>query len=1130
MIRRRIPDPRGLPTIARKGAGKGGAPAAQTPPHQPTTSPNTLVSLSTARIAEVLSEGIVAGMHTTATNGQFWNSVYFDDTAVCDPAGNFNFTLFDGQFSYGYPFQDPLVGFPISESETVVGIKTLYAIPIVRTLSDPRITTVRYTLEIPALYTQEGDGDVIPASVAYAFDVQIDGGVWTNAVTERIEGKTMSPYFVTVGVSTGGTATTSINIRLIRLDFNDMLTITNDLVWSTYTEVVDGLINYEDTCVIAVTVNAQEFPNLPQRSYLLDGILLQVPTSYDSRGHTDPGTWDGTFNVAWTNNPAWVLYNLIVNDRWGVGRDIDATAVDKWSFYEAQLYNDQYIPDGLGGYEPRWTCNCVINTRQDAWQVLSAVASSMLATLYFANGTIFLVQDRLIANPTRIFGPAEVEQGMFTYTGTDIRARWTAVPVGWVDPDDKYQAAVELVVDPALVAQQGYREAPQQQAFGCTSRSQAIRVGRWFIYTSQFETEVVSFTVGLENADLRPGDYIAINDPGRAGARLAGRLLDDHGANTVTLDQAPADLYAHPEYGWYLYVTVGSAAEGAKPIVYSVGVSSWVGTTGQLVVSGKPSPTAFPVGSAWMLNSPAVEPTPWRVNSIMDAGGSKYQVMATEYHNEKFDYVDYGWLRPEPPFSLLPTGPLLGPTNVTDTEYIYRDSAGLVQFGVVLSWTASSDPRVSNYQIEMSGPRGEYLRFSSLVGVTQDVPAMSQGPWKVQIRAFDNIGRRSAIIEYDFTPIGLSALPLAPTALYITPQGGNLSTLIWTVTGEIDVAYYWVKWTPKLTDATWERATTSIARVDYNTTQINTPTLAGTFMVKTIDSLGQESAEWAEAILQPQQTETSIFFDEHQEPAWAGDLGPYWHHNLDELVLPPPSAPEPLPPGIFASDRATVLNQSPTRVGIYSFDAGFDLGASTLVTMTGYLEGYGSFSHGDFMATWVPLAAQAPLAQGDHVSISDWIPLAMAQPMALGSSTAWDGRIEAQVSMDGTTYGDWFPLKSTVITGQAFRWRMVGAVYDLQTSMRVVQAGVIIEVPLRNVQGSDVAMDGTGHLTVTYVAPFLVTPTVQLTARQSLAPGGNVVITESDRNHFKVENRDASGAPHAGGSIDYFVQGFGGHS
>lgn len=1158
----RIADPRGLP-VARKGGGKGGGGAAPTTPHQPTTSPNTLVSLSTARVLEVLSEGVVAGMHTAALGGAFWNSVYLDDTPIQDAAGNFQFNIRDGAFRYGYPSQDPIAGFPIQEAEFTVGVKTVYPTPIVRSLSDPNITSVRYTLEIPAMYTQESDGDVVPASVAYAFDVQIDGGMWTNYVTERIgPGKTMSPYFHSVLVyfsaDHGAVATTSINIRIIRLDANDVTDTQNDLVWSSYTEITDGQISYDDTCVIALTVDARDFPNLPQRSYLLDGIMVELPTNYNGRTHglTAPD-WDGSFYVQWTNNPAWILYGLITNTRWGVGRDIDASAVDKWSFYEAQMSNDAPCSDGQGGIEPRWTCNCVINTRQDAWQVLGAVASSMLATLYFANGTIFLVQDKFIASPSRTFGPADVENGLFNYAGTDVRTRWTAVPVGWNDPDDKYAAAVELVQDATLVAQQGYREAPQQMAFGCTSRSQAIRMGRWFIYTSQFETEVVTFSVGLENADLRPGDYIAISDPSRAGSRLAGRTLEDLGGDTITLDALP---YAGDWAGWGIYVTMGSAATpDDPPHVISLGVTQTL-AGGQLRVFGKPA-GGIPAGSVWLMQADGlVLPTPWRVNTITDSGGGKYQIAATEFHNEKFDYVDSGWLRPQPPFSLLPKGPLIGPTNITNTEYIYRDASGKVQFGVIFSWTASNDPRVSNYMIEMSGPRGEYRRFNLITGVTQDVPAMSQGPWKFTIRAFDNIGRRSAVVEYDFTPIGLLAKPLAPTALYITPQGGNLSTLIWTATAEIDVAYYWVKWTGKLTGATWERATTSIARVDYNTTQINTPTRSGTFMVKTIDSLGQESDEWAEAILEAQQTETSIFFDEAQQPAWAGDLGAVysdrvrvtddgntritqdgntrileprvdtiWHRNLGELWLPPPLAPEPVPPGVFPGDRATVLNQTPTRIGVYGFDAGFDLGAKTLVTMTGYVEGYGTYL-GIVMARWLPLASQDPLAQGAHNSMSNWIPLAIAVPLAAGSSPFWDAHIEARVSQDGVTYADWFPLKSTVITGQAFQWRMVGSIYDLLSTLRVIEAGVLLTVPLRSVQGSDLPLDGTGHGVVTYAAPFLVTPTVQLTARQSLQPGGNIVLLESDRDHFKVENRDASGAPHSGGSIDYFVQGYGGHA
>jgi hypothetical protein len=214
---------------------------------------------------------------------------------------------------------------------------------------------------------------------------------------------------------------------------------------------------------------------------------------------------------------------------------------------------------------------------------------------------------------------------------------------------------------------------------------------------------------------------------------------------------------------------------------------------------------------------------------------------------------------------------------------------------------------------------------------------------------------------------------------------------------------------------------------------------------------------------------------------------------------------------------------------------GLDLGPGgyTLATMSAYVEGYGAYIGNIFMADWVPIASQDPLAQASTTTINrmaTWIPLAIAVPLAIGNSPYWDAHIEARVSVDGSTWKDWFPLKSTVITAQKFEWRMVGSLYDYQTTLRAHEARVVVELPLRNVQGSDAALDGTGHLVVTYASPFVATPTVQLTARQSLAPGGTVVITESDRAHFKLEHRNAAGAATAGGSVDYFVQGYGGHA
>lgn len=1119
----RIEDPRGT-VVARKGGGKSGG-GGITTPNKPNIMPNTLRSRATARITELLSEGPVWGLAPVGNASTMWQAVYLDGTPVADAGGSFNFGLMDGHFRYGYPSQASIPGYSQTESEVVVGVKCEPFTPVVRAVNAP-VSAIRYKVRIPALYDQEGDGDVVNASVAYAFDVQIDGGPWTNVVTERIHGKTTSPYERAVhAYITNGEDATTINCRIERIEGGPAPNIQNDIYFQGFTEILYDHMSYDNSCVVASTIRADEFQSVPSRAYLLKGLMIQVPENYTTDTHAYSGDWSGVFKVDWTDNPAWILYGLLTNERWGLGKYIEAGTVDKWSFFEAAVWNDYWMWN-FGEF--RFTCNCVINTRQDAYAMLQAVASNMLAQLYYSNGTIFLVQDRPQTSPVRIFGPADVENGLFDYTSADVRSRYNAVPVQWNDPDDEYRPAVELVQDNHLVAIEGYRPAQPQALFGCTSRGQAIRWGRWFIYTNHYETEVVTFKTGIENADLKPGDYILINDPSRAEARLSGRILDGSVVGELTLDKLDPFMIAQPTAS-SLYVTIGSAAEAENPTILSLGIVSVIdAAAGRIAVSGMASPIRN--GSMWLARSGQVEPTPWRVAAISDREGM-YEITATEYHNEKWQYVENNVLLPPPVFSLAPTGPLLPPSNMSFSEFIYRDASGQVQFGIVLSWSASPDARIQSYQVELSGPGGDYRRFSDLGGVAQEVLAMRQGEWTAALLGFDNIGRRTQVVSLTFIPVGLTAVPQPPSALYLSPQGA-LTTVTWVPTGEVDVAYYWLKWSPQ-TDgsATWSHATTSIARVPYNATELTTPTRSGTYMLKAIDALGQESELWAEAIQLIQRTERVHVIDLPQEPDWLGDRGAYWHQNVDQLWVPPPDAPETIPAGVFPGDRAVALNKTPTRVAIYTFPASVDLGMVTAgVSTVSLVEAFGAF-FGTVMADWTTLAEVDPLASGSGNTMSSWRPLAAANPLALGGSNEFDAHIEMRVSQDGVTFEDWSPLKSTIITGREFEFRLIGVVYDLLTTLRCVSASVTLEVPLRNVQGEDVALNvTTGALSVVYPIPFMATPTVQITARQSLSAGGNIVITASDETGFSVQHKNSAGANVGGGSIDYFVQGYGGHA
>jgi hypothetical protein len=525
-----------------------------------------------------------------------------------------------------------------------------------------------------------------------------------------------------------------------------------------------------------------------------------------------------------------------------------------------------------------------------------------------------------------------------------------------------------------------------------------------------------------------------------------------------------------------------------------------------------------------------VQATHWRVAQITDQGQGKYEVLATEHHEEKYDYVDNSVLIPPPVFSLVPTSPTLTPpSDIAFSEYIYLDGSGTPQFGIILSWQASPDPRVTRYMLELSGPAGDYRSYTQIATMAQDVPAMRQGEWVATLRGFDNIGRRTAVISYTFTPVGLTAKPMPPSAVYVTPQG-PLTTITWIPTNEIDVSFWWVKWSPSTAgDVAWNTATTSIARVSRETTQVQMPTRPGTIMVKAIDSLGQESAQPTLAILLEQITDRVQVASIIEQPAWAGDTGEHWHSGDGELRLPPPDALEPSPPDIFPGERGLALNKTPTRVDAYGFAGALDLGIVCQVSMVGIVQGHGDFL-GFTVADWQPVASVDPLSTGLQYTMSTWKPLASAKPMQMSLSPEWDAHVEARVSQDAITYGNWFPLKSTIITGRAFEWRLIGTIYDTATTLRMQRAEVQCEVPTRTVTGDDVELDATGHATVTYPVGFLATPSVQLTARQGLAPGGNIVVTESDHFHFKVEHQDAAGAAVSGGSIDYLVQGYGGYA
>ncbi len=530
----------------------------------PTEAANTLQSKAVARILDLVSEGEIVGLYTgEGTDGKKFpfKAIYFDNVPVQSADGDFinaalsdpelnafaNLTKlnFDGVEMWerlGTPDQAVITEFSEIESERTINLQVTDASPVLFVIADDDVDAIRIKLRLPSLRTVNGDGSLVGTTLEYTIEYQPAGGSFTELVgfPDTISGKNTSPYErqILVDLSDKGLFPITFRVKRVTED-SDKATLQNDLFVNGYTEIQRAQMIYPDSALLAFRVNSELFSGrVPRRSFLVRGLKIQVPSNYfpetrlyhrDVTTHANTGTpqaWDGLFYTAWSNNPAWVLYDILTNARYGLGEFIDGdTQVDRFSLYDIGVYCDEDVDDGLGTglMEPRYSFNGVINTREDAFDVINAITSTFRGMSFWSAAGVTAVADSP-KDPKRLVTRANVVNGHFVYSGTALRAQHTAALVGYNDPTNHYKITTEVVEDASRREQFGWREL-EVAAFGTTSRGQAYRLGRWIIDSEKNESELVSFTSGLELADLRPGDIIQIADPARQAVRRGGRII-----------------------------------------------------------------------------------------------------------------------------------------------------------------------------------------------------------------------------------------------------------------------------------------------------------------------------------------------------------------------------------------------------------------------------------------------------------------------------------------------------------------------------------------------------------------------------------------------------------------------------
>jgi len=745
-------DPRTMPIVGSGGMGKGGG-------GHGVEAPNSLRSKAKARLIELLGEGPIVGL----VNGR--RSIYFDQTVVENANGSLNFKGVTYQQRRGLPDQEHLHAAPMAETPYSVEVRVKEKeAPPVRTIMEQNADAVRVVIRIPALAHQDKKtGDIKPTSVSYAIDRRNSNGTWQEVIRQDITNqKCTSPYEKAhrVPLPAGGYPW-DIRVRRITPD-SEVIELQNETWWASYTVIVEGKFTYPNSALVYLEVDAEQFGqnSIPSRYFHVKGLRIKVPSNYDPEKRSYTGIWDGTFKVAWTDNPAWVLYDLLTNNRYGLGEFIDATKVDKWSLYQIAQYCDQKVPNGYGGEEPRYTFNGVINSRDEAFKVLQMITTAFRGMAYWSLGQVFAVAD-MPGDPKKLVSPADVIEGRFNYNGTAMKARHSVALVSWNDPKDFYRPAVEVVVNEEMLQKFGWRET-EVQLIGCTSRGLAHRYGKWILDSEQNETETVEYEASWDHADIRPGDLIAIADPRKAQVRSGGRLAAVAGT-VITLD-APFDPRPGQTYNLMVELPDGT--------VESRAITAF--ENGNRTVRVFPGYSQAPKPNAmWVITGSDVAPRLYRVLAIEETDKHLFKITALFHDPTKYARVEEG-IHLDPPTYSRPRNQIEPPTHLTAVESLFFRN-GVARSRISLSWTPSHDFMAAGYLVSMDAPNEGFVNLGRVSGTSIDIDDTTAGEYIFYVSAVALSGATSQPATLKFTAKGWEGTD-APFVSHLEIYGRGSST------------------------------------------------------------------------------------------------------------------------------------------------------------------------------------------------------------------------------------------------------------------------------------------------------------------------------------------------------------------
>ena len=692
---------------------KGGGGSSHTPVEQP----DDLLSVAKLKMLIAVSEGEIQG-DLTAQN------IFLNDTPLANDSGEYNFSGVKWEFRKGTQDQTYIAGMPQVDNELAVGTTVTTTAPWTRQFTNLSLDAIRIKLSLPVQYLYKDNGDMVGTVTEYAIDLSTDGGAWKTVVNGKFDGKTTTEYQrdhrIDLPKSTSGW---SVRVRRITADASGSNSkLVNAFKVFSYAEVIDSKLRYPLTALLYVEVDSSQFNgSAPKVTCKIKGKLIKVPDNYDPKTRTYSGSWSGGFKMAWSNNPAWIFYDLVLDEIYGMGTRVDASMVDKWALYSIAQYCDEMVSDGAGGTEPRFTCNVFIQSQEDAWQVLNDLAAVFRGITFWGNDQIYVQADVPQDDVDWVYNVSNVIDGLFTYAGGSYKNRYSSCLVSWSDPQNHYSDTVEGVYDSALVERYDVRQT-SLTAIGCTSQSEAHRRGRW-VLLSNAKDGTVSFGVGLDGYIPLPAEIIGVADPFRSGKENGGRISAANGRQ-ITLDReidyaAKDRLVVNLPDGKAQTRTISAVSADKKTVTVATAFS-------QVPVAG----------AVWAIDSDNLAIQYFRVTSIAanDDSTGGFTITAVQHDPNKYRYIDDGVRVESPPITVTPISVLSAPKNIVVTESDHV-SQGLTVASLDVSWDKVEG--AIRYVAQWRKDNGDWINVPVTSAQGFSVQGIYSGSYDVRVRALN---------------------------------------------------------------------------------------------------------------------------------------------------------------------------------------------------------------------------------------------------------------------------------------------------------------------------------------------------------------------------------------------------------